>query len=31
VYATAMSDTRLSKPARELLQFVAGATGKRNP
>jgi DNA-binding transcriptional LysR family regulator len=28
VYATAMSDTRLSKPARELLQYLAAATGK---
>jgi DNA-binding transcriptional LysR family regulator len=28
VYATAMADTRLSKPARELLQYVAAATGK---
>lgn len=26
VYATAMADTRLSKPARELLQYVAAAT-----
>lgn len=31
VYATAMADTRLSKPARELLQYVAAATGKANP
>jgi len=28
VYATAMSDTRLSKPARDLLQYVATATEK---
>ena len=28
LYATAMADTRLSKPARELLQFVGAATGK---
>jgi DNA-binding transcriptional LysR family regulator len=27
VYATAMADTRLSKPAQELLKYVAGATG----
>jgi DNA-binding transcriptional LysR family regulator len=31
VYATAMSDTRLSKPAQELLRYLAAATGKRNP
>ena len=30
VHATAMADTRLSKPAQELLKFVAAATGKRN-
>ena len=30
VQATAMADTRLSKPAQELLKFVAAATGKRN-
>jgi DNA-binding transcriptional LysR family regulator len=30
VYATATSDTRLSKPAQELLRYVATATGKRN-
>jgi DNA-binding transcriptional LysR family regulator len=28
VYATAMADTRLSKPARELLQYLGAATGK---
>jgi DNA-binding transcriptional LysR family regulator len=28
VYATAMSDTRLSQPARDLLQYVAAATEK---
>lgn len=28
VFATAMADTRLSKPARELLQYLAAATGK---
>jgi len=28
VYATALSDTRLSKPARELLEYLAAATGK---
>jgi len=27
-YATAMSDTRLSAPARELLRYIAGATSK---
>jgi DNA-binding transcriptional LysR family regulator len=27
IYATAMADTRLSKPARKLLQYVAAATG----
>ena len=30
VYATAMADTRLSKPAQELLQYLAMATRKRN-
>ena len=30
VYATAMADTRLSKPAQELLQYLATATRKRN-
>jgi DNA-binding transcriptional LysR family regulator len=28
VFATAMSDTRLGKPARELLQYLGDATGK---
>lgn len=28
VYATAMSDTRLSQPARDLLQYLASATEK---
>jgi DNA-binding transcriptional LysR family regulator len=31
VYATATSDTRLSRPAQELLRYLAAATGKRNP
>jgi len=30
VYATAMADTRLSRPAQELLQYLATATRKRN-
>jgi DNA-binding transcriptional LysR family regulator len=31
VYATAMADTRLSKPAQELLRYLKAATDKRNP
>lgn len=31
VHATAMADTRLSKPAQELLRYLAAATAKRNP
>lgn len=30
VYATAMSDTRLSQPVRDLLQYVSAATEKAN-